>query len=160
DRRRPSWLLLRRARRHDLRYRDDAPVGDRFRRRRAAPPGTALRSGGNGGIFCGVRRAVSPRRRGGAGPRGLSVCRGLRDATVRLGVSQALRHGGRTVQPVSPVVAGPGRLRCPLRLPGVEPAMSLSPALAPLTGIAAAAPRKSRPYVFLGQTTSLCETCL
>ena len=30
----------------------------------------------------------------------------------------------------------------------------------PVTGAPSAAPRKSRPYIFIGQTTSLCETCL
>ena len=38
--------------------------------------------------------------------------------------------------------------------------MPLSPAATHLTDPAGAAPRKSRPYIFLGQTTSLCETCL
>jgi 7,8-dihydro-6-hydroxymethylpterin dimethyltransferase len=38
--------------------------------------------------------------------------------------------------------------------------MPISSALAPLTHPAAVAPRKPRPYIFLGQTTSLCETCL
>ncbi|MBV9861623.1 MAG: radical SAM protein [Alphaproteobacteria bacterium] len=38
--------------------------------------------------------------------------------------------------------------------------MPVSPALAPLSTPPAAPVRKSRPYVFLGQTTSLCETCL
>ncbi|MBV9827273.1 MAG: radical SAM protein [Alphaproteobacteria bacterium] len=35
--------------------------------------------------------------------------------------------------------------------------MSLSPGLADLTALVA---RKPRPYIFLGQTTSMCETCL
>jgi uncharacterized radical SAM superfamily Fe-S cluster-containing enzyme len=38
--------------------------------------------------------------------------------------------------------------------------MSISDAFAPLTEVAAGASRKPRPYIFLGQTTSLCETCL
>jgi 7,8-dihydro-6-hydroxymethylpterin dimethyltransferase len=38
--------------------------------------------------------------------------------------------------------------------------MPISPAPAELTHPAVAAPRKPRPYIFLGQTTSLCETCL
>jgi uncharacterized radical SAM superfamily Fe-S cluster-containing enzyme len=39
--------------------------------------------------------------------------------------------------------------------PLTGPPASLTPA-----GLTPAAPRKARPYVFLGQTTSLCETCL
>jgi uncharacterized radical SAM superfamily Fe-S cluster-containing enzyme len=34
------------------------------------------------------------------------------------------------------------------------------PLTAPPVSLAPAMPRKSRPYIFLGQTTSLCETCL
>ena len=38
--------------------------------------------------------------------------------------------------------------------------MPISPAPAHLIHSAAVVPRKPRPYIFLGQTTSLCETCL
>jgi uncharacterized radical SAM superfamily Fe-S cluster-containing enzyme len=34
------------------------------------------------------------------------------------------------------------------------------PLTGPPVGLASAMPRKARPYIFLGQTTSLCETCL
>src|SRR5207237_4412947 len=43
---------------------------------------------------------------------------------------------------------------------GVAPTMAISPAPASLSPALSAAPRKSRPYFLLGQTTALCETCL
>src|SRR6185369_4506810 len=67
---------------------------------------------------------------------------------------QALRHRTRPTEPVSSLVAGARGLRLPLCLPGVAPAMT-SPA-----ALVEAPTRKPRPYVFLGQTTSICETCL
>ena len=69
----------------------------------------------------------------GAAHRVLRVRRGLCGPAVCLGILEALRHGGRTAEPVSSAFAGPRSLRPRFCLPGVAPAMPISPAAADLS---------------------------
>ena len=142
---------LRGHRRLHLRHADHAAVG----RMTSATASRAIR--------CSSTRAP-PWRRSRSAMR-LARCRGDRFVIDNgfylavgfyglqrfvLGVLQALRRAARPVHAVPPPVGGHPRL---CRRHDRDGANSEEPPMtAPL--------RRSRPYVFWGQTTSLCETCL
>src|SRR5262249_33644203 len=125
-----------------------AAVGCRLRRRHPAPSGAALRivrhvghAGGAAAAPAGPRSVLARQR---LLPHGRLVCL----AALRLGVPEALCNRRWAAEPVPVGLPGIARVRWPddtQRGPDMD-GSSLA--------------RRSAPYLFLGQTTSLCETCL
>ena len=126
-----------------------AALGRRFRRRHRAPSGAALRiARAWPAMFVVLIQRFARTRPLLAGQRLLSHGRLVRPAALRLGVLQALCNAARAVQPVPFGLSRPRPVRC-----RDDPQRG---SRRMYDGVA----RKSAPYLFLGQTTSLCETCL
>src|SRR5262249_5342760 len=130
-----------------LRHADHVAMGRRFRRRHRPPSRAALRIVRDGRhvpaadrTLLRPRSVLAPKR---LLPHGWLVC----PAALHVGILQTLCNRDRAVQPL------------PYSLPGIAAVRSVDdPQRGP--GMYDGVARKSAPYLFLGQTTSLCETCL
>ena len=143
---RPHRLLLRRPRRLHLRHADRVALGRRFRRRHRAPSGAALRSAAMAAFW-----SFS------AFLRGATTASGWQVLPVR---RLSMRCSASSGNSSSPTARWSGRSTCFTCLSRRSSCYAWRYDRRGEQAHDDAVARKSAPYVFLGQTTSLCETCL
>ena len=151
DRGRAARLPVLRPGRFHLRHAERAALGGRPWRRHRPASGAALRNARPRRIHRGLSPGKIARGRVGAGARFPCADYVLCCPALCVGVPEALSAAGRAVQPLPPLDAGVDRL---WNSSGGIAAELANP------HPAEPAQRQSAPYIFHGQTTSLCATCL